>query len=371
MKKILALLLVVAFCQGSNAQDPVLSFDGDLYFIPGTMTKGGDTLMVSVDNSNNTGFTIYDGDFNVVRNFKDQTVGQPYQQRIVTLTRVCDPGIGHGTITRSTTDEWTVIDEQTYDYTTNSTILSFELYSDNNNYHSRYLYVTQTLFDDDEEFEYVRTRQTILPTSIKYSDYVNEHSNSMGNIDVVYPSWGNATLDSIMRETGADNYVWFKDDESGKQLLRLYKYAQYGGVFSEGIEVVTLDGIVKAFLPGITSISSAYYFRGKCYVEGYGVDDSRVLYLLGNETNDIREMRRSKANCIVKRVGNNLIFDSDSEGMQTIVVSTMDGRIVRSLTAKHGSNFIPLNGLQGGVYNITLYRQSKPMKSSKIIIEHS
>ena len=368
MKTILALLLVAVFCQGGNAQEPVLSFEGDLYFIPGTMTKEGDALMVSVNNSNNIGFTIYDGDFNIVRNFTDQTAGQPYQTRIVTLTRVYDLGVGHGQTTRSTTDEWTIIDDQTYDHTANSTISSFELYSDNNNYHSRYLYVTQTLFDDDEEFEYVRTKQVIVPISIKYSDYVKEHSNSMGNIDV-HPSWGNATIDSLMRETGAENFEWFYDDETGKRLLRLYKYEQYGGIFSEGTEVVTLDGIVKAFLPGITGISSAYYFRGKCYVEGFGSDDCQVLYQLGNGTNDIKEIRRSNANCIVKRIGNNLVFDCDSEGLQTVVVSTMDGRVVRSLTAKQGSNFIPLNGLQGGVYNVTLYRQSKPMKSSKIIIE--
>ena len=80
-------------------------------------------------------------------------------------------------------------------------------------------------------------------------------------------------------------------------------------------------------------------------------------------------MSRTKAELSLKRVGSNLVIDSDSDEQQTIVMSTMDGRVVRSLTAKQGSNIISLNGLLGGVYIVTLYRQSTPMRSSKIIVK--
>lgn len=367
MKKIITALLLAAFCQGTYAQEPVLTFNGDIYFIPGSMTKGGEAFLVSVKSSNNKGFTIYDGDFNVVREFADPTAGQPYQQRVVTLTRVVDPGTGSGNVTRATSDDWTVVDDQTYDYTTSSTLSGFELYSDNNSYHSRYIYVTQTLFDDDEEFEYVRKKQAFVPISMKYADYVKEHSSS--SIEVPTQSWGNEKIDSIMRANGADNLEWFWDNESGKQLLRIYKHEYYGGVFTEGLEIATLDGTVKAFLPYITYLSSAYYFRGKCYVEGYDYNNNSVLYLLGNGATGIRELSRTKVDFSVRRVGSNLIFDSETDGQQTVVMSTMDGRIVRSLTARLGCNVIPLNGLQGGVYNVTLYRQLSPVKSSKIIVK--
>ena len=366
MKKIITALLFATFCQGSYAQEPVLTFDGDIYFIPGPMTKGGDAFMISVKNSNTKEFTIYDGDFNVVREFADPTAGQPYQQRVVTLTRVVDPGTSSGIVTRAAGEEWTIVDDKTYDYTTNSTLSGFELYSDNNSYHSRYIYVTQTLFDDDDEFEYVRTKQTIVPISIKYSDYVKEHST--GNIEGPTQSWGNEKIDSIMRANGADNIEWFWDNESGKQLLRLYKHEYYGGIFSEGLEIAALDGTVKVFLPGLTYISSAYYFRGKCYVKGYDRDNNSVLYLLGNDATEVRELSRNKVNFQIKRVGSNLVFDSETDGQQTVVMSTMDGRIVRSLSAKRGCNVIPFNGLQGGVYNVTLYQQSSPVQSSKIIV---
>jgi hypothetical protein len=330
------------------------------------MTKGGDAFMVSVKNSNTTRFTIYDGDFNVVREFADPAAGQPYQQRVVTLTRVVDPGSGSENVTRAASEDWTVVEDNTYDYTSNSTLSGFELYSDNNSYHSRYIYVTQTLFDDDDEFEYVRTKQAIVPVSMKYSDYVKENSTS--SIEGPTQSWSNEKLDSIMRANGADDLEWFWDNESGKQLLRLYRHEYYGGLFNEGLEIAALDGTVKAFLPGLTYISSAYYFRGKCYVKGYDRDNNSVLYLLGNDATEVRELSRNKVNFQIKRVGSNLVFDSETDGQQTVVMSTMDGRIVRSLSAKRGCNVIPFNGLQGGVYNVTLYQQSSPVQSSKIIV---
>ena len=370
MKRLISLLLVATCCINGFAQEPVLSFNGELYFVPGSMTKSGEAFLVSYRNNGNIEFTIYDGDFNIVREFKDPAAGQPYQQRVVTMTRVYDPstdGWGNGSVTRSASDEWTVTDEQTYDYTTSSTISGFELYSDNNSYHSRYLYVSQTLFDDDEEFEYIRSKKTIVPISIKLSDYSKEHST--GNEEYLSISTGDAKIDSLLNATGASDYQWFWDNETGKQLIRLYKREYYGGLFDEGLEIASLDGTVKASLPGITYISSGYFFRGKCYVKAYSSsDNSNVLYQLGGGATRIREMSRTKAELSVKRVGSNLVIDSDSDEQQTIVMSTMDGRVVRSLTAKQGSNVISLNGLAGGVYNVTLYRQSKPVKSSKIII---
>lgn len=370
MKRLVSLLIVAVCCFNGFAQDPVLSFNGELYFVPGSMTKSGEAFLVSYRNNGNIEFTIYDGDFNIVREFTDPTAGQPYQQRVVTMTRIYDPstdGWGNGNVTRSASDEWTVADDQTYDYTTRSTISGFEVYSDNNSYHSRYLYVSQTLFDDDEEFEYIRSKKTIVPISIKLSDYAKEHST--GNENYQFISYGDEKIDSLMNATGASEYQWFWDDETGKRLIRLYKKEYYGGLFDEGLEIVSLDGNVKASLPGITYISSGYFFRGKCYVKGYSSsDNSNVLYQLGGDATGIREMSRTKAELIVKRAGSNLVIDSDSDEQQTIVMSTIDGRVVRSLTAKKGSNAISLSGLIGGVYNVTLYRQSRPVKSSKIII---
>ena len=225
------------------------------------------------------------------------------------------------------------------------------------------------MFDDDDDFEYERSRQSIIPIGTKYEDYVREHST--GNTGaVVSPSYGDEKLDSVMRESGADSYAWFWDNETGKRLLRLYKYEQYGGIYTEGTEIASLDGTVKAFLPGISGLNYAYYFRGKCYLQGYGSDHSRVLYLLGKDAAGIRELSRSRADFTVRRVGDNIVIDNDSGDQLTLVLSAMDGRIVRSLTASQGNNQISVSGLMNGVYNVALYRQSQLAKSSKIIIKN-
>lgn len=367
MKKFLSVLAFAACCTCGFAQDPVLTFNGNLNFIPGSMTKSGEAYMVlrNYDYS----FTIYDGDFNVVKTFTDSGAGLPYQQRVVTLTRIFDPGTSEtgGHVTRAADDEWTIVDDRTDDYTTSPTISSIKLRTDNN-YQSNELYISQTLFDNDEEFEYIRRKVTIIPITVKYADYVKEHSTD--NLETQSQSYGNATIDSLMNATGADSYEWFWDNEADRQLIRLYKHETYGGIFTEGIEIVNLDGKVKSFLPNISSVSTAYFYRGKCYVAGYNkADNSDVLYLLGDGATRIRELSRTKAGLSVKRVGSNLVIDCDTDEQQTIVLSTMDGRIVRSLTTRQGSNTISLNGLIGGIYNVTLYQQSSPVGSSKIIIK--
>ena len=43
----------------------------------------------------------------------------------------------------------------------------------------------QTLFDDDEEFEYIRSKKTIVPISIKLSDYAKEHSTGNENYQFI------------------------------------------------------------------------------------------------------------------------------------------------------------------------------------------
>ena len=365
MKKLLLTLFLVMCSVLIYAQEPVLTYMGDLYFIPGSMTKAGEAFMISVDyNESNKYFTIYNGDFKVVKEFNDPSAGTFYQERVVTMARDFD--LGAGPATRAYAD-WSVVDDQTYDYTTNPNVDGIEIYSDDNTYHSRSLYVSQTLFDDDEEFEYVRRRQTIVPISIKYSDYVKEHS-TISDYNVDNPTTGNEKLDSIMKETGADSYDVIWDEQSGKYLYRLYKHEQYGGLFTEGLEIATLDGNVKIFIPGVSYFSSAYYFRGKCYFRGYG-NNENILYLLENSSSNIKEIKREKVPFVVSKVGNNLIVENNGNNEQTIVLTNIGGQVLRNVKANKDRTLIPLQGLMSGVYNITLFERSIPMVTSKLVIK--
>ena len=374
MKKHFVLLLFALTSLTTFGQEPVLTYSGDLFFIPGSMTKDGEAFLVTVNSYSNGSYTIYDGDLKTVKDFKDSAAGQPYQQRIVTMTRIYDPGSesgsGSGTITRSDNgdDGWTVTDDQTTDYVTSSSIAGFEMYSDDNSYHTRYIYVSQTLFDDDEEFEYLRTRQTIIPIETKYKDYIKEHST--GTIDDPQSSsWGDETIDAMMRETGADNFERIWDETSGRYLYRLYKYEYYGGTYNKGMEIVSTDGKVKGAIPDISFITSAYYFRGRCYVQGRGNDNSRVLYLLGNKTSDIKEVKREKVPFSVRSTGNNLIVKSEGTEGHTVVLTNMGGQVLRHVRLAKGNTILPLQGLMGGVYNVTLFERSTPLSTTKVLVK--
>ena len=86
MKKTLILLFALC-CLSTYGQEPVLTYSGSLSFIPGRMTKAGEAFLVSSSSEQDIRvFTIYDGDFKVVKTLKDPTAGVSYQERTVTLT---------------------------------------------------------------------------------------------------------------------------------------------------------------------------------------------------------------------------------------------------------------------------------------------
>ena len=369
MKKLMitlfALLSVTVY-----GQEPVLTYKGDLYFIPGSMTKAGEAFMMSANYNENSvrTYTIYDGDFKVVKSFTDPTIGIPYQQREVRMSCIYELESEQGGTTRGVVTDWTVDEDQILDLVTDTKIQRLELYDDNNNYHSRSLYISQTFFNTDDDFEYVRARYDIIPITTTYEEYAKEHPRGDNSIDIGM-SWGDAKIDSIMKATGADSYDFYYDEARGKNVLKLHKTITYGGLYYTGLEIVSLDGTVKAFLPGITSVSSAYKFRGKCYVRGYGKDNTNVLYLLGENTTNVREISRQKAVLSIERVGNNLIVNNTQNTDQTVVVSNMAGQIFRQAKAVQGKTIISVNGLQGGVYNVTLFEHSTPVESAKIILK--
>ena len=154
----------------------------------------------------------------------------------------------------------------------------------------------------------------------------------------------------------------------GKYVFKLYKHEYYGGLFSEGTEIVSLDGTVKGFLPGITYVSSAYNFRGKCYVRGSS-NNQDVLYLLGNKVSEVKELSRENAILSVQKIGSNIVVNNTSDEDQSLVISNMGGQILRNVKATRGKTIIPVGGLLGGVYNITLFEHSCPIKSVKMIIK--
>ena len=73
MKKILFVIMMLPIV--ANAQDHVLDVDGDLYFIPASMTKYGESFLYS---RNNGTFTIYDGNLNVIKTYPLENIVQKH-----------------------------------------------------------------------------------------------------------------------------------------------------------------------------------------------------------------------------------------------------------------------------------------------------
>ena len=269
MKKSILFILLSLLPLMGIAQTPALDYSGDIYFIPSALTKSGESFLYTRDNDK---FTVYDGDLNMIKSYDLQSGSITYKERVVRQTRKMDFE------TRELLTDWVVAEDHTEEITTVASTSGIELYTDDNAYHSRNVYLSQTLFDDDEDFEFIRTKYEIIPIETKTADYEKEHSANSGST----PIYNEDSPDAPWREYGADGYSWEWDEKRGKNIMVLEKTEHYGGLFSNGMEIVSMDGTVKGSISGFNYLSSAYLYRGNLYVRGHNANGS-VLYRLNSK----------------------------------------------------------------------------------------
>ena len=160
------------------------------------------------------------------------------------------------------------------------TVSSFEIYSDDNTYHSRNVYLTQSLFDNDEEFELIREKYEVIPINTKSEDYYKSHTSGSSNVDSQYS-------DEILSKYGAESYHTEWDEELNRWIIILEKTDRYGGLFGLGKEIVSMNGSVKDTFSSYSSSGSAYYYRGNLYVKGNSKSGSGYgLYRLNTSKNN-------------------------------------------------------------------------------------
>ena len=277
MKKLVFLLFLSVYGLSCHAQEHVLDYEGDLYFIPASMTKYGQPFLYSRDNGSGK-FTIYDGDLNVIKSYTDPLRGTEYERRVVLYTCLADPN------SKELLTEWTVSDDQIYKEKVSSDFVGFEVYSDDNSYHSRYVYLSQTFFDDDEDFEFIQRDKTIIPINVKTQDYYAEHKENSTEVASELVS----EEDAWWRDYGADGYSTEWDQERGKVVFILQKTEEYGGLFYSNLKIKSMDGVVKQTLNGINYLSNAYNYRGNCYIKS----GSGKLYRIGDKKDKTSQIRR-------------------------------------------------------------------------------
>ena len=306
MKKILFATFLTLSTSAFSQIQPSTTYDGgDLYFVPAKLTSNGIPFLYSYRDDYDSGkiwFTIFDDEVNVVKQVEIEAQTLSYSTRTITMQRQYFVKTNDGG-TRSTTtedeyflDEWTVVDDVTEEKTfSNSWIASPEVYEDNNNYHSRYMYLSQILFDEDEDFEYLRDHYEIMPLSYCAAD---DKSNANGDISMERPSFCGEECDTYFR-----NY----DHKLGGYVYTLIKRKVYGGLKHTGMEVVSLDGTIKKTLDGIADLNTVVAINGNFYVSAYNNASSMYgLYKIASVSTSIERVAETTS-----KTNNNITYSID------------------------------------------------------------
>lgn len=299
--KSLIFMFAMCFSISVFAQlQPVTSYEGDLYFVPAKLTKKGKAFLYSFYDSyqeSKTWFTVFDPDLNVVAQseIKDDTI--TYQSRTITeqrtffypqvQTRASSENEGYFL------DDWHVTsDVTTMEKFSNHSIMSPEIYDDENQYHSRSLYLSQTLFDDDDEFEYICEHYEVMPLSYNQAD------DGTGYTVI--------TEDRCINGEYFDEMIsQYYDTERAGYIFVIARYKIYGGLKCTGTDVCRIDGTVKKHIEGLTYFSSAIAINGNYYVSAYDNDSQkRCLYKIATATSDILKVAE-----LTKETGDNATYN--------------------------------------------------------------
>lgn len=271
MKKLLAIATLLFATSTVSAQEKVgelpIGNNGQFLFIPGFLTKDGQAVMYiqSEDWENKvTKFTIFDENMNVAKTFSVPYQQLQYQQKSVYANRYMNAD--HTAFT----SEWEESVGEVQDYNeSSSSAAGFQLFTESNPFSNQPLYLTQTLFDEDEEFEYLRPVYEVIPITTKEKDYITAHSTPEES--------GGTGGDEWWRQYGADG-AYYEDPYYGSEYWCLYKNDNYGGKFLSGYEVVSVDGVVKKTIKSVKG--NMYYYRGNVYY--FGGSKSNIIYKLNS-----------------------------------------------------------------------------------------
>lgn len=268
MKQAFITILLALLSMLASAQTFELEYE--IYLIPSIMTKTGDSYFYSY-NKKDRKFTIYDSEFKILKSHIINAAATSYSERVVKHIRKMDPD------TKQFLSDWTLVEDQIREYSDYLYPTSFR-YCNEENITSGKFYLSQTLFDDDNEFEFILPHHEIIPIDVKSTDYYNEHSS--GNSTII----DQQSSDEFWKDYGATGYSSVWDDVAGKNIIQLEKEEYYGGIFfSDQCDIVSMDGAIKGTLPcySIDSMTPDVIFLYKGYF--YIRKDNKMIRL--NSTN--------------------------------------------------------------------------------------
>lgn len=236
------------------------------------------------------------------------------------------------TINQSDIDnaQWEYLDGDEAPDTYTETAERFEVYDyDTNIYCDATVPLTQTLFNDDDKWEYVLPQYG--PTEKTVSDYEPWDENENGMIL-------RRTIEESQPQTG-----WAIYNEDGNKIASLEASNSY--------------------------FETVYKFAGNIYILNYENDED-VVYKYDPQLTSIEEVSRSKSKASVVKVnGHSFRVDTDGQNVDEAVLVDMAGRKVASSRSMDGESLtINATNMPKGVYNVALKNKGKVAGAQKIII---
>jgi len=244
-------------------------------------------------------------------------------------------------ITYSRTGEWEVVETEEYEYT-NYMIAIWNVINMDSDWSSKLelpLLATQTLFNADAKYEYIRYKR------VAYSN----------------------RAEGDERDTDGDGITDVRSFRSGHNNV--------------GIEVVSEDGnVIASFDAGNVYSATLIFWEGKRYLGLYVYDEdyncNYHIYEINPNGNSITRASSEAFMHILpamprKNTSVTVEFGEESvkNGGQLMITDTNGCTVYRNTVAPGETSVrVPLRRMASGIYNVTLVNGGKKVESSKLIV---
>lgn len=302
-----------------------------------------------------TSFSVYDTDFNLVKSFEVQNTASRYetytQEAVVmfTSTENQDP------VYDDTNAAWSELGSgsstPSISYTSPKRLEYYDL--DNGTQNERFR-LSQTLFNDDDKWEYV---------IITYGGLKTEYGNSY-LVNANYDT-GKATIRRTVTRSTSPNAIAVYN-ENGEEVVS-FPYSD-----------LTSYDVFSAELDKIYNLNGKIYlmFSLRCYVPGDSNGSTfyeYVIYRYDKGTTSVAEVARSRSVAPFVTVdGDNInVTVGEDDGDANAVLVDMSGKSVAAASVSAGSTSATLNAkaVPAGIYNVAVVKGGNVTRAQKVVLK--
>lgn len=223
---------------------------------------------------------------------------------------------------------------------------------------SESLILTQSLFNDDDKYEYIRTLRKEGASGGGSSSVVDvtPSDNEQSPIETETIDESNYGIGGyeIVAEDGTVVFTIEIDDKD------VHYYAE--GAENDNVMVVKMNGELY-FIVTTTSYSSSN-------------TNKMLIYKLDKKTSSAKKLVTSNDIIISPRVVSksqpvNISFKKAISADSNVIVTSLDGKVMAKRTVKAGETSVDIStsGMAAGLYNFTVINKGKVVENGKVIVK--